>query len=178
MIEEQPLSRVEWVHPATLSANNYNPNRVQPREMALLKKSILEDGWTQPIVAGEDNVIVDGFHRWTLGSRDRDVASLTGGMVPVVRLNSNDPSDRRMATIRHNRARGTHYVKQMAVLVNELLDAGVTQPEVQRRLGMEATEVERLAQYGASAERNSATELAKGWVPGEKGYGRANEVHS
>jgi ParB-like chromosome segregation protein Spo0J len=165
---KQPIETVEWVDPESLTANTYNPNRVPPREMALLKKSLMEDGWTQPIVAGHDDVIVDGFHRWSLGRYDADVRALSGGRVPVVRLASGNPADRRMATIRHNRARGSHYVKQMAVLVNELTTAGVSESEIGDRLGMEPTEVERLVQYGSSRERNSAEALSNGWEPGRR----------
>jgi len=46
----QPLSALRWVACSKLKANNYNPNKVFPPEMALLKISILENGWTQPVV--------------------------------------------------------------------------------------------------------------------------------
>ena len=49
--DAQPLSRIEWVHRDDLHANSYNPNKVAKPELELLKVSILEDGWTQPIVA-------------------------------------------------------------------------------------------------------------------------------
>ena len=49
--ENQPLNRIEWVHRDDLHANGYNPNHVAKPELELLKVSILEDGWTQPIVA-------------------------------------------------------------------------------------------------------------------------------
>ena len=76
-----------------------------------------------------------------------------------------DDETRRMATIRHNRARGQHYVKQMAVIVNELIDAGLEPTEIETRLGMEKSEVQRLHQYGSSPDRNAGAELSKGWVP-------------
>ena len=68
----QPLNNIQWVDRETLKPNNYNPNKVAPPELKLLKVSILEDGWTQPIVINSDNTIVDGFHRWTV-SDDKDV---------------------------------------------------------------------------------------------------------
>lgn len=51
--------------------NAYNPNSVAPPEMKLLYLSILEDGYTQPIVcyyvtAKDEYAIVDGFHRWRI----------------------------------------------------------------------------------------------------------------
>lgn len=167
-MEKQPISNVEWVDPSTLHANDYNPNHVFPVEMELLKLSILEDGWTQPIVARHDGEIVDGFHRWTLGSTDPEIQALTGGLVPVVRIESKKSrSDQMMATIRHNRARGSHHVLKMADIVRELIDEqGLSFEEVGRRLGMEIEEVDRLYDRGGMTERGSRAELSKGWVPG------------
>lgn len=166
-IEDMPLATVEWVDPATLRANDYNPNHVAPPEMRLLKLSIVEDGWTQPIVARADGEIVDGFHRWTLGSKDADVRALTGGMVPVVRIReSTDQAQQRMATIRHNRARGSHAVVRMADIVVDLMDGhGLTLEEVQRRLGMEFEEVDRLHDRGAMPKRGGTGEFGQAWVP-------------
>ena len=53
-IENQPVSKVQWVQRGKLRANNYNPNAVAPPELDLLKLSIIEDGWTQPIVTLAD----------------------------------------------------------------------------------------------------------------------------
>jgi hypothetical protein len=48
--ENQPISSVCWLHRNLLAPNSYNPNAVAPPELELLKLSILEDGWTTPIV--------------------------------------------------------------------------------------------------------------------------------
>lgn len=58
--------KVEWVSRDTLRTNSYNPNRMTQLDRALLKQSILEDGWTQPIVTLLDGTIVDGEQRWTV----------------------------------------------------------------------------------------------------------------
>lgn len=165
--DDQPISHVEWVPVERLHANDYNPNVVAPVERQLLRLSLLEDGWTQPIVARHDDEIVDGFHRWTLASTDDEVFAMTGGQVPVVRLAADlAPAQQRMATIRHNRARGTHHVVRMADIVAALVDdMGLGAEEVAARLGMEAEEVERLYQRGSMIERGAGTELGKGWVP-------------
>ena len=164
-LDKQPLSNVEWVDPSTLRANDYNPNHVAPPEMRLLKLSIIENGWTQPIVAHPSGEIVDGFHRWTLASTDKAVKELTGGLCPVVRLVDVGPDVARLATIRHNRARGNHYVVKMSEIVHDLRDLGLSEAEIGARLGMDKEEVERLIQRGNSLERNSKPEFNKGWVP-------------
>lgn len=176
-IASMPLSRLVWIDPAELRANDYNPNHVAPPEMRLLKLSIIEDGWTQPIVARPDGEIVDGFHRWSLGSKDPDVRALTGGKVPVVYLDESlSPAQQRMATIRHNRARGSHSVVRMADIVTDLLDEhGLEIDEVERRLGMEFEEVDRLHDRGAMPKRGGQDGFGQAWAPAEKGDADAGE---
>jgi ParB-like chromosome segregation protein Spo0J len=166
--EAQPVAMVEWVHRDTLQANSYNPNHVSPIEMTLLKISILEDGWTQPIVIRVSGEVVDGFHRW-LCSAEPEIRAMTDGMVPVVRLREVDKDHQIMSTIRHNRARGTHAVLKMADIVRDLIDEEhMSYAEVQRFLQMEWEEVDRLYDRGGMLKRASKPEFNTGWVPGKK----------
>ena len=111
-----PINKVAWIESGVLSANSYNPNQVFPPEMDLLKQSLLEDGWTQPLVIREDMEIVDGFYRWLLVKQDPEVSDLTGGLVPVVFLQNISKRHQIMSTIRHNRARGAHGLLKMQIL--------------------------------------------------------------
>lgn len=170
--KDQPVSRVKWLSREKLRGNAYNPNVVAPPELELLVVSILEDGWTQPIVTlppDADGVhqIVDGFHRWTV-SADVRVYKLTGGQVPTVQVGL-DPVHRMMSTIRHNRARGTHAVVRMADIVRRMTDEGVPQKQIQKRLGMEAEEVVRLVNRAGmpTQMRQASAGLSKAWVPGK-----------
>lgn len=167
-IEKQPVNQVMWVDRNLLKANDYNPNSVAPAEMELLKISIREDGWTQPIVINPDYSIVDGFHRWTV-SGTKEIFAMTDGKVPVVMLNT-DVAQRMMSTIRHNRARGTHAVLKMADIVEKLVLEGCTSEEIQKRLGMEDEEVERLMSKKGIDIRVSEvkTSFSKGFVPDVK----------
>lgn len=165
--EAQPLARIEWVAREDLHANLYNPNHVAKPELELLKVSILEDGWTQPIVARPDGEVVDGFHRWTV-SADPRIYAMTGGLVPVVRLQPPAHGDQMLSTIRHNRARGEHGVLPMAAIVRRLRDEeGLTVEQVMQRCGMEREEVVRLYDRGGMTERGTQhkTEFSKGWTP-------------
>ena len=49
-----PVLNVKMVDINKVVANDYNPNKVAPPEMKLLKHSIEEDGYTQPIVTYYD----------------------------------------------------------------------------------------------------------------------------
>lgn len=167
-VKAQPVSDVHWIHRSQLQANDYNPNRHASPELILLAISILEDGWTQPIVARPDHTIVDGFHRWTVSGWP-GIEAMTEGLVPVVFLVSEDEAQQRMATIRHNRARGSHYVLSMADLLAELVgEMGVEPDEAGRRLGMEPEEVRRLLDRGDMLRRGAAAEFNKGWAPTAK----------
>lgn len=91
---------VTYVPIDELKPNDYNPNRQSEEEFEMLVRSIIDDGCTIPIVVNrETNVIVDGEHRW------RACAVLGYLQVPVVYVDFTE-SQRRMATLRYNRARG------------------------------------------------------------------------
>ena len=112
----EPVDCVLWVKNTSVHANDYNPNSVAPPEMELLRVSIMEDGYTQPIVTFEDGKdsreVIDGFHRNRVGKECDDVRKRVRGYLPVVTIREDreDKSNRIASTIRHNRARGKHAV--------------------------------------------------------------------
>lgn len=154
----QPVNNVYWVHRDRLIPNGYNPNVQHDSSQELLFTSIMEDGWTQPIVVtitdfnisyiediSKDFEIVDGFHRWTLSGKT-EIYSLTDGYVPIVVIVPKDSNSQKMSTIRHNRARGTHGVLPMSEIVAGLVTDGLSMQEISQRLGMEREEIKRLTQ--------------------------------
>ena len=164
--KNQPLDKINWIDRDQLKPNNYNPNKVAPPELQLLKISIKEDGWTQPIVINPDYTIVDGFHRWTV-SGHKDIFELTDGKVPTVMIKPKDSNQQQMATIRHNRARGTHGVLEMSNIVNDMVQSGLKGEEIMKRLGMEKEEVVRLL-FRAGIPKSDVfkdAEFSKSWQP-------------
>lgn len=166
-IDSQPISQVRWIHRDLLEPNNYNPNAIAPPELELLKLSILEDGWTCPIVTLPEQdghyQIVDGYHRWKISS-DPQIYALTNGLVPTVQV-ALDMVHRQMSTIRHNRARGTHAVLKMADIVRGMIADGVSEKELMKRLGMEKEEVTRLNNRAGMPNQIKAAEFNQAWVP-------------
>ena len=165
-LKSQPLNEIKWVDRELLKPNGYNPNKVAPPELKLLKVSILEDGWTQPIVINPDMTIVDGFHRWTV-SGHKEIHKLTDGLVPVVMIKPKDINQQQMATIRHNRARGTHGVLEMSNIVNDMVKNGLSGEEIMTRLMMEKEEVVRLLFRSGipKSEVFKEKEFSKAWTP-------------
>lgn len=162
-----PIGKLVWIHRDELHANDYNPNKQAPTETNLLETSILEDGWTQPVVVNpQGNIIVDGFHRHSVSGRPKMMAKYHG-YVPCVLLEGKNRVDLQMSTIRHNRATGTHAVLPMAGIIKEMLDEGVEAKEIQKRLGMEKDEVVRLAQREGipMSDLIKNGDFSKSWSP-------------
>lgn len=175
---DEPIDFVRWVKVGELTANEYNPNQVAKPEMELLYLSILEDGYTQPIVSykkGEEEgyEIVDGFHRNRVGREHRDIGSRLHGYLPVTVIDK--PLDERMgSTIRHNRARGSHQIRSMSEIVVDLSIEGWSDEKISEQLGMELDEVLRLKQISGLKEAFSNHIFSKSWTEFEaKNYGEA-----
>lgn len=164
----EPVDCVIWVPSDSVEANDYNPNRVAPPEMKLLEVSILEDGYTQPVVTYlEEKMreVVDGFHRNRVGKECIKVRRRVHGYLPVVTINDarTDKSDRIAATIRHNRARGKHMVEGMSKIVVELKRRNWSDSKIARELGMDPDEVLRLSQISGLAEMFKDKEFSEAW---------------
>lgn len=145
-----PVYTVRAIPIEQIRANAYNPNAVAPPEMKLLELSILEDGYTMPIVcyyvADEDAYeIVDGYHRYTVMLQNEEIRRREGGRLPVVVINK-DLSHRMASTIRHNRARGSHSIELMSNIVADLTRAGMSDAWILRHIGMDKDELLRLKQ--------------------------------
>lgn len=164
----EPVDCVVWVPADTIEANDYNPNTVAPPEMKLLEVSILEDGYTQPIVTFLEEgrrEVVDGFHRNRVGKECKKVRERVRGYLPVVTINENrgDRGDRIAATIRHNRARGKHQIQGMSDIVVELKRRNWSDEKIGRELGMDPDEVLRLSQISGLAEMFADREFSEAW---------------
>lgn len=159
---KHPVSRVEWVDADLVYANDYNPNKVAPPEMQLLRHSIAVNGYTQPIVVWQTDSgyeVVDGFHRYRIG------VEMGLSHLPVVVINDKDTgrNDRIAATIRHNRARGKHQIEAMSDIVVELSRRNWSDKRIAKELGMDADEVLRLKQITGLAEMFADQGFSEAW---------------
>jgi len=168
---KEPVDCVVWIKNDLVESNDYNPNAVAPPEMELLETSIVEDGYTQPIVTWKrDSVfeVVDGFHRNRVGKESKVVRDRVKSYLPCVVINNDrlDKGDRIAATIRHNRARGKHKVESMSEIVIELKRRNWSDAKIAKNLGMDEDEVLRLCQITGMAELFSDADFSKSWDVG------------
>lgn len=156
-IKMPELVRLEYLKP-----NPWNPNKVMKPEMDLLELSVRKSGFCFPIVVIRENetsyMIVDGFHRHLVAKK------LKMEFVPVVELDE-PVSELMNATIRFNRARGTHQIDRMSNIVAELIEHGCSGEEIRKNLGMDADEVLRLKQNSGIASLFKDAEFSPAWVP-------------
>ncbi len=172
MSYESPVYRVVRVPIEKIVPNDYNPNHVATPEMKLLYDSILNDGYTMPIVCyyDKDNdqyIIVDGFHRWQVCKDYKDIYERENGCLPVSVIDK--PLDQRMAsTIRHNRARGSHDVDLMSNIIRELHEIGRSDEWISQHLGMDKDEILRLKQITGLAALFKDREFGRSWIVEEE----------
>lgn len=164
-----PIDNIEWVHVDELQSNAWNPNNVMRSELRLIERSILQQGWIQPILVSPEGYIIDGYHRWSMSRDSKALKRAYGGLVPVARLDVSE-AEARIITVRINRAKGTHQAFLMSHLVRELIDDfGMPPQDVARELGATSEEVDRLYGENVFVHRDLANApYSRAWVPEER----------
>ena len=179
---------VEYVPAATLRPNTYNPNRQSDHDFRLLFRSMSEDGFTQPIIAQKGTgEIVDGEHRWTCAivlafikanklTADDDtiervradrlgsLAALGDGcLVPVVFVSMPD-AQMKIATLRHNRARGSEDVELGAAVLRDLQRLGALDWAIDS-LDLSGADVDMLLSDIGAPEALAGDAYSEAWAP-------------
>lgn len=166
-----PVAVVEQMRATSMvfeiRANAYNPNAVPPTEMQLLIRSILEDGYTMPLVcyylADEDCFeIVDDYHRYMAMVLTPEIVQREGNCLPISVIDK-PLSNRIASTIRHNRARGVHSIDLMTNIVAQLVEAGLGDDWIMKNIGMDRDELLRLKQLSGLAALFADREFSKAW---------------
>jgi hypothetical protein len=166
--KNEPVDYVKWVLAENVVANDYNPNKVAPPEMELLEVSIMNDGYTQPVVTfpnGDKIEVVDGFHRTRVSKESKIVRQRVMGYTPtvIIRKEQSNKNDRIASTIRHNRARGKHQVDAMSEIILELKNRNWKNERIARELGMDEEEILRLCQITGLQDIFKDDDFSKSW---------------
>jgi ParB-like chromosome segregation protein Spo0J len=168
-----PIDNIQWIDVDLLDANDYNPNVVIGPEMRLLKLSLLKQGWIQPVLVAETAngryLIIDGFHRSTLAKVDEDLRAKFGTAVPCAVLDITD-AERKMLTVRINRAKGSHVAARMHELVTSLVrDHAVPIPQLCEELGADRSEIDLLLQESVFTKLEIPDHAySRAWVPADR----------
>jgi len=150
--------KIKYVSLDKLKPNEYNPNRQSEDEFELLCRSMEEDGFTQPIIATMDGTIVDGEHRW------RAAHALKMKDIPVVFVDYTE-AQRKIATLRHNRARGSEDVELSTDVLRDLEKLGALDWAMDS-LMMTEDEIQRLIDdIPAPEDYGKEHEYTEAWVP-------------
>lgn len=160
---------VEYVAVGDLRPNAYNPNRQSDHDFELLLRSMREDGFTQPIVCQKDGT-VDGEHRWRAGQ------ALGMAEVPVVYVDMT-PEQMRIATLRHNRARGSEDIELAASVLRDLAQLGALD-YAQDSLLLDDVELQRLIDDVPAPDALAGEDFSGAWEPTESEGGRDAEENA
>lgn len=154
---------IQYINVNDIHPNEWNPNRQSEHDFELLLKSMREDGFTQPVVAIKTDEglikIVDGEHRW------RAAHTLGFDEIPVV-VTPMTEEQAKIATLRHNRARGSEDVDLTAELLRDLEKLGALD-WAQDSLMMDDTEIQKMLEDIPAPEALAADEYTEAWEPGE-----------
>ncbi|MBE2188864.1 MAG: ParB N-terminal domain-containing protein [Candidatus Kapabacteria bacterium] len=151
---------IEYVSVDSIKPNNYNPNRQSEHDFELLLKSMEEDGFTQPIIVQQSTkMIVDGEHRW------RAATVLGYTEIPVVFVEMT-PEQMRIATLRHNRARGSEDLELSVQVLRDLQELGALD-WAQDSLMLSDDEINRLLDDIPVPEALANDDYSQSWEPSE-----------
>lgn len=168
--KNKALEKLEIVYARLdqIKPNEYNPNRQSDNDFDLLLRSITEDGFTQPIVAvrtADDDpnkgeypfTIVDGEHRWRAAS-ELGYEEVPLAVVPMTLEQA------RIATLRHNRARGSEDIELATEVLRDLEKLGALD-WAQDSLALSDDELNRLLEDIPAPEALAAEVFNEAWEP-------------
>jgi ParB/RepB/Spo0J family partition protein len=164
---------IEYLPVSDIHPNEYNPNRMSEKDFELLLRSMREDGFTQPVIVQRDgHRIVDGEHRW------RAAAALGMETLPVVLVDMT-AEQMRIATLRHNRARGSEDIQLSAEVLRDLEKLGALDWAADSLMLSEA-EIEKLLADIPAPDALAGDEYTAAWNPEARSDqdGRASVVAS
>lgn len=163
----------EWMPRDAIEPNDWNPNEMGPEDKEHLFQSIVNHGWTRPIVIhAEEHYIIDGEQRWTVARRqeiqeDEDLTppDVPAGYVPVYGITM-DENEAKISTIQHNRVRGFIDYTSLYEYLGEFEQKDMLD-EVAGEIDLSHDAVERIVDQEevADAVGGAKDELEKAWEP-------------
>lgn len=147
---------------------DWRSNYVLKPDMDLLRLSMREFGWMQPvIVRAEDSRIIDGAHRWIVAGEDK-FAKKFGSDVPCIFVDC-DEIDAMIMHVRMNRSRGSMFARPFSKLLKKIVLSNKYAPEeLEDILVMSVDEVDLMLTGGLLKQRKIPEHTySRAWVPVE-----------
>lgn len=151
----------------SIKAPKWGATSILKPDKSLLRLSMVESGWLQPIVVRmEDMTIIDGYHRWIIAQEDEKFAKRHGDWVPVV-FHDVDEIDAMILHVRLNRARGNVNSFALSKLIKRVVASGkYDENDLKNVLLMHDDEVDLLMSSGLLKMKNyKQYEYSRAWVP-------------
>lgn len=169
LFKNDPLLNIKFIHVDQLSANGWNPNVVLNQELKLLEYSLMKSGWLQPILINRNNMIIDGFHRYSLSKISKAVSERYQGLVPCAVFDIDD-AQAMLMTIRINRAKGSHVAFKMHEIVRRLVDEfNIDTAQIEKEIGAYKGEVDLLYQEDVFKKKDIQNHTySQAWEPKNK----------
>lgn len=139
---------------------------LRPEKM-LLRISMIESGWLQPLVVCLSNqIIIDGTKRWDMALSEDKFLNKYGKFAPVV-YHDVDEIDAMILHVRLNRARGNSHPVGLSGLLKKIIYSGkYDAKDLSNILLMGDDEIDLLLSSGLLKKKNwEKYEYSRAWVP-------------
>ena len=159
---------VLWKKTDNMVVSALNVNHIAPTEKKLLYNSLLENGFTQPIILSRrfgSDFIVDGAKRHNLIMSKATLRTMCHHYIPVCYINNSVDEFNDMAICyRHNHARGKTVIPKLSDFVGTLARQGWSDLKIATQLGMDDDAVLRLKQIDGIDENFKDVSFSFGWT--------------
>jgi len=136
--------KIETISMKDLDIRRNNPNRMSDERFESLQYSMEKFDYVSPIMVNQDNIIVDGAHRYNA------LKEMGADQVDVVRVFTKNEEELKLLSQTMNKLRGEHDLKE-DISEMELL-MGYNPIELQSLLGFDETGLDLMRQRAASEQ--------------------------
>jgi ParB-like chromosome segregation protein Spo0J len=160
--------KIEYTAFDSIKPADWRVNYVLKPDMELLRLSMNECGWLQPIIVrAEDMTIIDGTHRWVIAA-EKTFQRKHGDTIPVLFFDV-DEIDAMVMHVRLNRARGDIFAKPFSKLLKQIvLSDKYSSEDLEEMLVMSPDEVDLMLAGGLLKQRKIPNhQYSRAWVPVE-----------
>ena len=136
-------------------------------EKMLLRVSLLEHGWLQPLVVrSSDNTIIDGYQRYLISVDEDKFVKKHGSSIPVL-YQDVDEIDAMVLHVRLNRAKGSVNSYALSRLIKRIISSNkYDENDLANLFLMHYDEIDLLMSDGLLKKKNwQKYEYSRAWVP-------------